>query len=132
MRIAGAAATRKPSYKIRSPVEQAVLEHVLKTVLTTDYSAAAWQEWIQAPAAAEAPHQIQESQIAVPSLDTLEARHYSVLQFMHKHKAFTADAWLVMETTVARLAHDTLRAGLTGGERLTAAGTTTSQLCLVT
>ena len=132
MRIAGAAATRKQSCKHRSPEQSALLEHVLKTVLTTDYSAAAWQEWIQAPAALDAPHQIQECQIAVPSSNKLEARHYSVLQFMHKHKAFTADAWLVMETTVARLAHDTLCAGLTGGERLTAAGTETLWLRLDT
>ena len=112
MRIAGAAATRKQLCKVRSPEQQALLEHVLKTVLTTDCSAAAWQGWIQIPTAADAPYQMQESQIAVPGLSTLEARHYSVLQFMHKHKAFTSDAWLVMETTMARLAHASLRAGL--------------------
>ena len=100
--------------------------------MTTNYSTYAWQEWIQVPAAADAPCQIQEEQVAVAGLNKLEACHYSVLQFMHKHKAFTTDAWLVMETTMARLAHDALRAGLVIGERLTAAGTETSQLHLVT
>ena len=132
LHIAGAASTRKQCSKIRSAEQQALLEHVLKTVLTTDYSAAAWQEWIQSPAAPDAPWQIEESQIAVTGLSNLEACHYSVLQFMHKHKAFMKDAWLVMESTMARLAHDALRAGLVGGKRLTAAGNKTCQLHLVT
>ena len=83
------------------------------------------------PSAADAPHQIHQNQVATRNLHKLEGRHYSVLQYMHKHKVFDEDAWLCMDTTMGRLAHASLQAGLTGGPGLTSAGTILFQPHLV-
>ena len=128
--IAGASAgdPQKPPHGMRTVKQQARLEQVLKTVLSDDYDATAWTAWIQGPAIADAPCQIQEDQITFLDLHKLEPGHFAVLQSMHKHHCFDEDAWAAMKTTMDRLAHEALDTGRTEGTRLTATGTDMSQL----
>lgn len=106
----------------RTSEQQAVLVHVLKTILTDDYEEAAWQAWVEGPPAANATCQIQETQVAIPQLSQLEVAHCPVLKGMHIKQAFTPDAWASMQFTMTRLEAEAAQAGSSSSPVPTDAG----------
>lgn len=96
----------KQRCRMRTASQVTVLYHVLKTVLSDAYDAAAWQGWVEGPIAADATCQITEEQITFTALQQLEASHLQVLLMMHERKAFDADGWNAMQHTMERLKED--------------------------
>ncbi|KAL0018353.1 hypothetical protein WJX79_006177, partial [Trebouxia sp. C0005] len=95
---------RQQPRTVRTPAQVATLNGLLAHLLGSDYDAAAWQNWVVGPPTADAPCQIKHDQINYAELDKLEASSHRVLQSMHKHKAFEAEAWACMQPTMENLA----------------------------
>ena len=96
---------------MRTAAQIAVLNHVLRTVLTSDYDETAWQGWVEGPMSADAPFQITQELVSITTLNQLEPCHLPVLLAMYKQKAFDADGWSAMQYTVQRLREDRSTAG---------------------
>ena len=79
-----------------------ILNALLAHLVRSNYDAAAWQTWVVGPSTADAPCQIKHDQIIYAELDKLEASSHRVLESMHKHKAFDAEAWACMQPTMGK------------------------------